>query len=89
MEDLHINYKTIINNHIIELIYGVDDIVLPGHILKDDLGLDSIDRAELCSSLEVTFNIELQDSFMEWRFVQDIYDNVETLLKTFIKNEHL
>lgn len=52
--------------------------------LRDDLGFDSLDRAELGLQLEDAFeDITIPDDTAQgWQTVQDVVDSVATLLST-------
>ncbi|ATS92118.2 hypothetical protein HMSP1_73 [Sinorhizobium phage HMSP1-Susan] len=54
--------------------------VAPEMRLEADLGMDSLDRMELCIGLEVAFNIQIDDAEQErWHTVADVIQCVSSL----------
>jgi acyl carrier protein len=47
------------------------DVVVASATLEDDLGMDRLDFAEMCMSLEETFDVEI-DEMRDFRTVFDI-----------------
>ncbi len=56
---------------------NIDDMV-PGAVLKDDLGLDSLDRVDMVIVLEKAFNFKIreEEAIREIRTLGDIHNFV-------------
>lgn len=54
--------------------------ISPEMRLEKDLGVDSLDRMEICIGLEVAFNIQIDDAETErWQTVADVIQCVSSL----------
>jgi len=62
--------------------FHIDRIILPEHIFKQDLGIDSLDFVELTLAIEKELNIELDDEVVEkFKKLEQLIDYVKDVKK--------
>lgn len=77
-------------NEIIEAVHGIltegfeiePELLQTGALLRDDLGLDSLDAVDLVVAIEKRFGIRIQEAeARQMRTIDDIYGYVDRLLE--------
>jgi acyl carrier protein len=67
---------TVLMDHLDDVL-SVPEKITPESHLKDDLGMDSLQRVEMCMTMEKELNVDVpDDEFDGWATVQDVADSL-------------